>query len=270
MAIPPKKQPPHTYRLMANCVQDINALACLRYNRGDFEPDKSRETVLELLLIWRMIRRWWWIGIIPVIITTVTALPSLLSRSSGGGGFSQTISYSAAQSLEAIARTDGDYQDLWLASELAVNAFTEWMRGSKFKDEVVAAAAGDGVTIEPSLIGIVPDNARSVGRIDLGYPTAEGMEAVGNAVIQVLSTRSQDYFAQLGGVPAAVTILNKTPVTPAPPPLIDRFTPLVRIGLGAAAGVLLMAMAFYLDPFLRTRSDLDSSGLRVLGSIPKK
>lgn len=225
---------------------------------------------MELLVIWRMIRRWWWLGIIPVLITTVLAIPSLLNRSTSNGGFSETIVYSAAQSLAAIPREDGDYQDIWLASELTVNAFSDWLRGSKFKDEVVAAAAEAGVTIDAAQIGVGPDNARSVGRIDLSYPTAEGMQAVGDAVIKVLSSRSQDYFAQLGGAPASVTILSQTPVTPAPPPLVDRFTPLLRIALGALGGLLLMALTFYLDPYLRSRADLDSSGLTVIGSIPRR
>ncbi|MBL8131676.1 MAG: hypothetical protein JNL42_07440 [Anaerolineae bacterium] len=220
---------------------------------------------MELRIVWRVFRRWWWLALIPVVIASVVTVPSLLNRPTTSGGFARSITYSAAQSLEAIPRTEGDYQDIWLSSELTVNAFTDWIRGSRFKEEVAAAAGVDG-----ALFGIAADNARSVGRIDLSYPTAEGLEAISAAVIDVLSTRSADYFAQLGGEPAAVTLLGETPITPAPPPLTDRFAPLVRIALGAAAGVLLMALAYFLDPFVHSREEINAAGIRVIGAIPRR
>ncbi len=91
---------------------------------------------MELLLILRILRRWWWLVAIPVLITAALALPSLLNRGAASGGFTQTITYSAMQQLDAIPRSEGDYQDIWLSSELTVNAFTDWVRGSAFKQEI--------------------------------------------------------------------------------------------------------------------------------------
>lgn len=217
-----------------------------------------------------MIRRWGWLALIPVAITTAVALPGLLSRGPASGGFSMSLTYSASQQFEAIPRTEGDYQDIWLSSELTVNAFTEWIRGSRFRDEVAAAAERAGSPIDVAALGLAADNARSVGRIDMSYPTQAGMAAAGAAAIEVLGTRSADYFAQLGGQPAQVTILGQTPATAAPPPLGDRFTPLLRIGIGVVAGLLLMAAAYYLDPLLRGRAELAEAGLRMLGTIPRQ
>ncbi|MBK8020683.1 MAG: hypothetical protein IPK19_04440 [Chloroflexi bacterium] len=214
---------------------------------------------MELLIFWRILRRWWWLGLIPVLIAAAFTLPQLLNRQTVSGGFARSITYSAAQSMDAIPRTEGDYQDIWLSSELTVNAFTEWIRGSRFKDEVVALAS-QTLPVESAQFGIAADNARSVGRIDLGYPSAEGLEAISAAVVEVLSTRSEAYFAQLGGQPAAVTLLGETPIAAAPPPLTDRFSPLVRLALGAAAGLLLMVLAHFLDPFVHTRSELNEIG----------
>ena len=159
-------------------------------------------------------------------------------------GSARRISYSAFQDYDAIPRDDGDYQDIWLSSELTVNALTEWVMGSRFKDEIAALVSDANL----GALGIRGDNARSVGRIDLDYPDAEGLQAIAEAVVTVLSTRSQDYFAQLGGIPAAVTVLSQTPITPAPPPLPDRFGVLIRVGLGLAAGIGLALLAHYLDP----------------------
>ncbi len=226
--------------------------------------------MLELLNLWRILRRWWWIGIIPVIITVALTLPSVLSRTPSAGGFTKRIDYTAAQSLEALPRTDGDYQDIWRSSELTVNAFTDWLRGSRFKEEVISLLDGQGVTVEAGGIGIAADNASSIGRIELSYADGALLENISDAVIEVLSTRSQTYFAQLGDTPASVSILNESPVTATPPPLADRFGSLVRIGLGVLAGIVLMAAAHFLDPFLRSRRDLEVDGLRVVGLIPRQ
>jgi capsular polysaccharide biosynthesis protein len=87
--------------------------------------------------------------------------------------------------------------------------------------------------------------------------------------VTVLSARSGDYFAQLGGEPAVVTILGRTPITPAPPPLADRFGAFIRVGLGLVAGIGLALLAHYLDPFLRRREDVEALGVPVVGAIPR-
>jgi capsular polysaccharide biosynthesis protein len=96
------------------------------------------------------------------------------------------------------------------------------------------------------------------------------LQVLGEAAVTVLSTRSSAYFAQLGGQPASVTVLGVTPVTPAPPPLVDRFGVLLRVGLGLVAGVGLAFLAHYLDPVLRRREDVEALGIPVVGAIPRK
>ncbi len=218
---------------------------------------------MELLQILRILWRWWWLVLIPVVIAAALALPSLRSAP---GGFSEHITYSAMQVLSAIPRAEGDYQDIWLSSELTVNAFTDWVKGAAFRDEIAKIVPDANL----GALGIAADNAHSVGTIDLSYPDANGLQAIGNAVVTVLSTRSQAYFAQLGGQPAQVTILGQSPVTAAPPPLADRFGALIRVGLGLLAGIGLAFLAHYLDPMLRRREDVESLGIPVIGAIPRK
>src|SRR4051812_19825573 len=107
------------------------------------------------MLIVRILRRWWWLVAIPVLITAALALPGLLRRGEASGGFTQVITYSAMQSVTAIPRTDGDYQDIWLSSELTVNAFTDWVKGSSFKTELATLVPDANLDV----LGIAADNA---------------------------------------------------------------------------------------------------------------
>lgn len=225
---------------------------------------------MEFSILVNIVRRWWWLMLIPVAITAALALPDLLNRGGVSGGFSSVISYSAAQSMQAIPRTEGDYQDIWRASELTVDAFTDWVRGSAFADEVASAAGENGVTLDPRALAFAADNEGAVGRVYLNWGNADELNIIADAVIRVLETRSQAYFAQLGGEPAAVTILHRAPVTAAPPPLTDRFGALLRVGIGVIAGVGLAVLAFVLDPVLRRRDEIERMGFKVIGSIPKR
>jgi capsular polysaccharide biosynthesis protein len=226
---------------------------------------------MELALIFRILLRYWWLVLIPVAVTAVLAAPALLDRGPAvHGGYSTAISYSAAQQLEAIPNRDGDYQDVWLASELAVNAFTDWITSNSFARAVAEAASARGSEIAAGSLAIAADNERSVGRIFLTWPDAETLAVIADSAIEVLRTGSAAAFPQLGGAPALVTVLDEPVITSAPPPLADRFGPFVRLALGLAAGIGLAFLAHYLDPFLRRREDLESLGLPVVSTIPRR
>ncbi len=179
------------------------------------------------------------------------------------------IRYTAAQQLDAIPNRDGDYQDVWLASELTVNAFTDWIQSGRFKAQVVAEATARGVDVNPAALGLAADNERSIGQLFMSYPDADALAVLTVAATDILRDESGQTFPQLGGAPAQLTVLDEPLVVAAPPPLADRFGPLVRIALGFVAGVALALLAHYLDPLLRRRDDLEAIGLPVVGSIPR-
>lgn len=226
---------------------------------------------MELLLVLRVLLRRWWLVLIPVLIAAAFVVPDFLNnRAAASGGYAATFRYSAAQVLDAIPNRDGDYQDVWLASELTVNAMTDWVRTSSFVDEVQRLTRERGVEINPAALGVAADNKRSVGQITLSYPDAAGLDAILTAAQEVLKTRAQDYFPQLGQQPAQVTILDIPQVVPAPPPVANRLAPFIRIGLGLLAGIGLAFLAEYLDPNLRRREQVESLGLPVIASIPRE
>jgi capsular polysaccharide biosynthesis protein len=65
-------------------------------------------------------------------------------------------------------------------------------------------------------------------------------------------------------------MLDDPQIFPLPPPLTDRFSGILRLGIAFIAGICLAFLVEYLDSRLRTREDLESLGLKVIAMIPKK
>jgi capsular polysaccharide biosynthesis protein len=226
---------------------------------------------MELILIFRVLVRWWWVVVIPVVVAAIFVVPDLLRESPAtSGGFNVTLRYSAAQVASNLVPRDGDYQDVWLASELTVNALTDWVRSGSFRDEIRQQLETNGSEIDLGALGVAADNKRSIGQLSLSYPDADQLAAITEAAIVVLKGRAQTYFPQLGNEPAAVTILDTPQVVPAPPPLANRFAPLIRLAVALLGGILLAFLVEYLDPTLRRREQVEALGLPVIGSIPRQ
>jgi hypothetical protein len=222
---------------------------------------------MELRLIARILLRYWWLVLIPTAIAAVFAAPALLSGSAAAGGFTTSIRYSAAQQPDAQPPRDGDYQDIWLASELTVNALTAWVQTESFRREIAGQIGSDAVDL--TALSVAADNARSVGVLYLSHPDSGALQAIARAALEVLQSRNRAYFPQVGSAPAEVTFLDEPIVVPAPPPLTNRFAPLIRVGLGLIAGLGLAFLAHYLDPTLRLREEVESLGLPVIGTLPR-
>lgn len=222
---------------------------------------------MELILFFRVLLRRWWLVLIPVLVVAVVVIPQWLrERSTSAGGFSVTLRYTAAQSASNVTPRDGDYQDVWLASELAVNALTDWVRSTSFEDEIVKKVAD----LNPAALGVAADNKRSIGQLILSYPDEKALTAITQSAMDVMKTQAQNYFPQLGGQPAQVTFLDAPVITPAPPPIANRFAPLIRLALGLLGGIALAFLWEYLDPYVYRREQVESVGLSVLAAIPKK
>lgn len=225
---------------------------------------------MELLLIIRVLLRWWYLILIPTVIVALFTVPDLIGNTPAtSGGFSTMIRYTASQELDAIPNRDGDFQDVWRASELTVDAFTEWIQASRFRQEVATVTAEQGLEINPDALGIAADNEGAIGQIFLSWSDAAEMQIIIDAVIEVLQNRNQDYFPQLGGEPAHVIIMDDPVISPNAPSLPNRFRPLIQLALGVIAGVGLAFLVEYLDPTLRQKEDLTQIGLPIVASIPK-
>ncbi len=226
---------------------------------------------MELMLVIRVLLRRWWLVAIPLVIVAALVVPDFLqNRSAISGGYTVTVRYSAAQVLTAIPTQHGDFQDVWLASELAVNAMTDWVRTSSFVAEINKETKPQNVEVNAAALGVAADNARSVGQLTLTYPDQQQLQVITNAALDVLKTKAQDYFPQLGGQPAQVTILDVPQIVPAPPPIANRFAPIIKLGLALLIGIGLAFLAEYLDPVVRRREQVEAIGINVIGALPRR
>lgn len=226
---------------------------------------------MELIDILRVLMRRWWLVAIPIVIVAIFTVPDLLRDSPAtSGGFSTVMRYTAGQQLEAIPDREGDFQDVWLASELTVNAFTDWVRTTSFAEEVAAVAVEGGLEIDSAELSIGADNSRSIGQIFINWHDEDELRTIAEAAVTVLRTRNQEYFPQLGDAPATVVLLDEPRITAVPPSLPNRFRPLIQLIAAGLAGIAIAFLIEYLDPTLHDRREAERLGLRIIGSIPKR
>ena len=226
---------------------------------------------MELRALWAIVRRRWWLIILPALAAAAYAGYTYLSAPSGGG-FSTSISFTAAQEPE---RCRAGYEDCryfpWLTSEYIVGALSDWSKTSSFAEAVSDELSEQGESIPSGAIrgAVHAQYEHSVIAISIGWPDAAQLELIAEAVTTVLQERSDEFFPQLGDGGLDVIALDEPAIGPVPPPLSNRLEPLIRFGLGLAAGVALAFLVEYLDPTLHSRSDVEALGMKVLTEVPR-
>ncbi len=221
---------------------------------------------MEYIELMRILLRRWWLIVLPVALGAVIAIPEFVnSAPSSAGGYTARVSYSAAQKFNLPER-DGDYTDVWQASEYTVDALTDWVRSASFRSEIQAQF--DEPELPLDNLQIAADNVRNVGVVYFSHPNSESLREIVDTALIVLASRSQTYFPQLGGEAAHVTILDPATILAAPPGLMSRLAPLIRLGIALLIGLALAFFAEYIDPTIYHQDDLRRMCLPLLGSVP--
>jgi capsular polysaccharide biosynthesis protein len=224
---------------------------------------------MELKQLWAVIHRRWWLVLLPAVISLILALPSLSSMISPQPTYTAVIQFTASQVPGSGSFEEQSYIT-WLGSEYAVNNLATWMRSESFAREVTYQLQSQGKTIDAAAIqnAIRSDSARSIMRLYLTWPDPEETKQIAQAAVDVLRTKSQDYFPQLTAARAVIIPLDAITVTPQSMPLMTRLAPLFRVLIGLVAGLALVFLAEYLDPTLHERREIDALGLPILAEIP--
>ncbi len=229
---------------------------------------------MELKQLWAVIVRRWWLIALPALVALVLAIPSFRQILSSSSGYSVAIRFTAGQVPSAdAAKTFQDQSYItWLGSEYAVNNLASWMKTQSFAQEIADKLDTSDKTYDVNALqgAIQSDSARSIMTLYISnWPNADELKQIAAAAIDVLQNKNQMYFPQLGLQRAQVIPLDTVNVTPVATPLATRLQPLFRIAIGLVVGIALAFLAEYLDPTIRSRSDIAALNLPIIAEIPR-
>lgn len=232
---------------------------------------------MELLAVWEVVRRRWWLIVLPALVAGVLVLRDLPAV------ISPPLRYAVQMRLTVAAppqppteQTATPYEDTayvpWLAPEYVVVNMPAWITSDSFAGQVsqVLSDEGYGITGEDLAGAFAADGLRSILTLYVRWDDPDEVIAIARAAVAVLQTRNQDYFPQFGGQPVSVVPLDAIAARQVAPPITDRLAPLIKVVVGLAAGVVLAVLAEYLDRTVRTRADVESLGVPVIATIPRR
>jgi capsular polysaccharide biosynthesis protein len=219
----------------------------------------------DLLLI---LRRWWWLILLPAVAAAVYGAATYRPPATV---YSASIRYTAGQpaGLDETTGYDPNYYR-WLTSEYIATGLKDWVRTGSFAETVSAELANVGTPlVSGSLAGALgADNSRSILVVFVTWPDPTQAAAILNAATTVLQRDNALVFPQLGGLAAEVHPLDSPVAGPIGASLRARLDLPLKVALGLALGAALALAAHYLDPFVRSRRELEQLGMPVLGEIP--
>jgi capsular polysaccharide biosynthesis protein len=221
---------------------------------------------MELRTLLKILKRYWYLAVIPPLLVGVF---SFITYRAPAPGYTSTLRFSVgyAPDQQAVSLYDRNYP-AWLTSEYIAGGLSDWAKTGDFA-QAVANEAGNNISAGEVAGSLVSDHLRSIVVLYLNHGDAEKLTAIGNATIKVLQQRNNIVFPQ-NGAGAAVTALDGVVAAPTAPSLRARLDIPIRLALGLVFGVALAFVAWYLDPRVRDRADVEAIGLSVIAEIPKK
>ncbi len=228
-----------------------------------------------------IIRRWWWVAAIPVVLVSALTARQLMQPETVAPA---NVTHEAVRNfvvglppVETGASSDFDpINSSWKTSEYMVAGMYDWVRSRGFAESVQVALAADGIdyTVDELETAIDAGFARSRFDLIVELDTPDNLAAIVDASTEILQTQNNTIFTQNGGVNMTVIPLGdaqiETVVAPgisvASNSLLDA---IIRVGLALVFGLLLAFLAFYFDPKIRTKRELEELGLSLVGEIPR-
>lgn len=182
-----------------------------------------------------------------------------------------TLSLTATASAVAAPPPGYGYDPAYyryLTSEYLAGGLRDWVTTSSFAEAVSADLRTQGIDLPPAAVrgALGAEFVRSVCRVSVSGGDPAQVQAMGDSVARVLATRFAEALPQVADQAIRVQILDQSAVAPVPPSLRQQADPLVRVGLAGLLGVALGWAAFFFDPRIHDRSDLN---LPVLANIPR-
>ena len=221
---------------------------------------------MELRHYWRIVRRRLWIVV--VLLAALTASYVVFTpRPAPTYTASMRFLLGVRPEPRSSEQYAYDYYYTWLTSEYLVDDFSEVVKSHAFAEDVSALA---GIPVPPATIqGIsTAGKLHRILTITLTWHDPQELANLANAVVQVIETQAESYFAQLATDSAVVAVIDPPSIAQAATPLRQRLDLPLRLILALVAGVAVAFVLDYVDDSIRHRDDLAPLGLTVLAEIP--
>ena len=227
---------------------------------------------MELWQYARIVVRRWWLPVALILVVLLASLPGQLSP--------KPTTYHASMRFAvgvAPEPRDGPYYTYdryytWLASEYLIDDLAEIIKSSTFANAVSEELASAGIQVPAGAIGASTQAGKlhRILSVNIAWSSEADLRAIANATAKVLKERNAEFMAQLGTENAEATLIDPPVVFPVDPSLADRLDLPIRLSLALVVGIALAFPLDYLDDSVRSKQELESIGLRVLGEVPSR
>jgi capsular polysaccharide biosynthesis protein len=223
---------------------------------------------LELREYWGILaRRWRLIALITALAFVASALMLAFGPESYVAELRLTISVKPEPRQGEYYTYDRYYT--WLTSEYLVDDFGEIIQSDAFARDVSARL---GQTVPANVIKRELTTKKTHRILSVTVTTGDPGQAqmIADAIKATMEERAPDYFIQLDQETAMLRVIDDPQVEPEMGLARKALELVLRTMVGLLAGVGLAFLLHYLDPSVRSSSEIERlTGLPVLGEIPE-
>ncbi|MEA3408092.1 MAG: hypothetical protein U9R48_08440 [Chloroflexota bacterium] len=220
---------------------------------------------MELRRYWCIVRRRLWIII---VLLTVSALSYLLFTPPRTASYTVSMRFLVGLKPEQKPQVyTYDRYYTWLTAEYLIDDLAEVVKSHGFAQDVAALS---GISVPPGAIqgATASGKLHRILTVNVTWADQKQLKAIGEAVVDALNDRADDYFAQFGGERAVISVIDPPQVQSVGPSLRQRIDLPLRLLLAGGLGIALTFFLDYVDDSIRHRDDLEELGIPVLGEIP--
>ncbi len=225
---------------------------------------------MELRTYWQILRRRWWVWtLLPVLVLALT----LLTQSPSPPAHTASMAFTVG--LKPEPKT-GDYYSYdhyytWLTAEYFVDDLAEVIRRSEFSNAVSEELAAQGIQVPGLAIGAATQTGKlhRILNVSVAWSDPQQIRPIAQAIITVLQDKNEKFFGFLGAEDAVVQLIDGPHFGMAGRSLRERLDLPLRLIVAFLVGAAIAFLWHYLDPFVRSRDDLESIGIEILTEIPR-
>jgi capsular polysaccharide biosynthesis protein len=220
-------------------------------------------TTMELRHYWQIIwRRWWLIAILVAAVLII----SLATYRPPAPVYQATLRFAIGIEGDGpVNATSGEGRsDAWLASEYLADDLSQVLRGGDFAARV---SERTGLAVPAGVI--FASREHRIMTVNITWPDRDQVQKIAEVVGAIVQDGGADYFPQLAGVEARAILIDGPGIGEVGRSLKDKLDLPIRLFVALLAGVALAFLLDYLDDSVRSRAELESLDLRVVGEIPR-